>query len=72
MDILTFNVANAHISYDDQTKRLSRINIVKLNFTLGFGTGLILIYHINNEIEVEVIIENSEFSHNNGQYAEGV
>ena len=65
-------VANAHISYDDQTKRMSKINIVKSNFTLGFGTGLILLYHINNEIEVEVIIENSEFSHNNGQYAGGV
>ena len=62
-------VANADFFYDDQTKRLSRINIVKSNFTLGLGTGLIL---YNKETEVEVIIENSEFSHNNGRYAGGV
>ena len=60
------DVGDALIYYDDQVKKLSRVNIVKSNFTLSW------VYNNGNEIEVEVIIENSEFSHNTAQYGGGV
>ena len=65
------NVGNALIYYDDQAKRLSRVNIAKSNFTLGLGSGMTLWYD-NNEIEVEVFIENSMFLHNTAQIGGGV
>ena len=54
-------VANALIYYSEQAKRLSRINIVKSNFTLALGSGMMLVYHVDNEINVEVIIEKGFF-----------
>ena len=66
------DVGNALIYYDDQVKKLSRVNIVKSNFTLGLGSGMSLVYDVDNDIEVEVVIENSEFSHNIVQYGGGV
>ena len=70
-DLKTY-VGNALIYYDDHVKKLSRVNIVKSNFTLGLGSGMSLMYYVDNEIEVEVVIENSEFSHNIVQYGGGV
>ena len=69
---LKTDVGNALIYYDDQVKKLSRVNIVKSNFTLGLGSGMSLVYDVDNDIEVEVVIENSEFSHNIVQYEGGV
>ena len=60
-------LANALIYYREQAKRLSRINIVKSNFTLALGSGIAFVFNVDNEVEVEVIIENSEISHNKGQ-----
>ena len=57
------DVGNAFIYYDDHVKKLSRVNFVKSNFTLVLGSGMSLLYNDDNEIEVEIIIENSEFSH---------
>ena len=65
-------VANVVIYYSEQAKRLSRINIVKSNFTLALGSGMTLVYHVDNEINVEVIIEKSCFSNNNGQTVGGI
>ena len=65
-------VRNGVIYYNNHVKKLSRINIVKSNFTLGLGGGMSLTHDINNEIEVEVVIENSEFSHNIAQSGGGV
>ena len=65
-------VANALIYYNEQAKRLSIINIVKSNFTLALGSGMMLVYHVDNEINVEVIIEKSCFSNNNGQTIGGI
>ena len=45
---------------------------MKPNFKLSLGSGLSLVYYVDNEIEVEVIIENSQFSHNVVQYGGGV
>ena len=61
-------VANVLIYYDDLVKKWSRVNIVKSNFTLSLGSGMTLMYDVYNESEVEVVIENSEFSHNIVQY----
>ena len=69
---LKTDVGNTLIYYDDQVKKLSRVNIVKSNFTLGIGSGMTLVHYFDNEIEVEIIIENSEFSHNIVQYGGGV
>ena len=69
---LKTDVGNALIYYDDQVKKLSRVNIMKSNFTLGLGSGMSLVYNVDNDIEVEIIIENSEFSHNIVQYGGGV
>ena len=66
------DVGNTLIYYDNQVKKLSRVNIVNSNFTLGLGSGMTLVYDVDNKIEVEVIIENSEFSHNIVQYGGGV
>ena len=66
------NVGNGVIYYDDQVKKLSRVNVVKSNFTLGLRSCMTLVYDVDNEIEVEVMIENSEFSHNIVQYGGGV
>ena len=41
---------------------------MKSNFTLGLGGGMSLVYDIDNKVEVEVVIENSEFLHNIAQY----
>ena len=68
---LKTDVGNALIYYDDQVKKLSRVNIVKSNFTLGLGSGMSLVYDVDNDIEVEIIIESSEFSHNIVQYGGG-
>ena len=63
-------LSNALIYFDEQAKRVSRINIAKSNFTLGLGMGMTLWYDSDNEVEVN--IENSEFSHNNCQFGGGV
>ena len=64
------DLGNAVIFYDDQVKRLSRVNIVKSNFTLGSGSGMKFLYFSDNK--VEVIIEKSKFSYNTAQYGGGV
>ena len=66
------NIGTVLIYYDDQVKKLSRVNIVKSNFTLSLRSCMNLVYYADNEIEVEVIIENSQFSHNIVQYGGGV
>ena len=55
---------NTLILYNDQYEAFFRVNIVKSNFTLGLGYGMIMLY--DNDNEAEIIIENSKFSHNNG------
>ena len=45
---------------------------MKSNFTLSLGIGLNLEYDVDNEIEIDVIIYNSEFSHNSFEYVGGV
>ena len=67
---LKYNADNAVIFYDDQVKRLSRVNIVKSNFTLGLGSGMNFSYFSDNK--VEVIIEKSKFSYNTAQYGGGI
>ena len=62
---------NAVIIYDDQVKRLSRVNIAKSNFTLGLGSGITLLNYNDNGVEVGVFIENSKFLHNTAQYDRG-
>ena len=57
---------NVLILYNDQLKILSRVNIIKSNFTMGTGYGMILWYSAENK--AEVIIKNNWFSHNIGQY----
>ena len=50
-------VANVLIYYDDQVKRVSRINIVKSNFTLGLGSGIGLVYDSGNEVKVTLEVQ---------------
>ena len=64
------DLGTAVIFYDDQVKRLSRVNIVKSNFTLGSESGINFLYFSDNE--VEVIIEKSKFSQNTAQYGGGI
>ena len=64
------DLGNAVIFYDDQVKRLSRVNIVKSNFTLGLGSGMKYSYFSDNK--VEVIIEKSKFSQNTAEYGGGI
>ena len=54
-------VGNTRIFSDDQLDRVSRVNIVKSNFTLGSGYGFSLSYVGANK--AEIFIENSRFSH---------
>ena len=54
---------NTLIVYDDQLKKLSRVNILKSNFSLGLGYGMYLWY--SNDNEADVIIENSIYLYNN-------
>ena len=61
---------HAYIVYDDQRKRLFRVNIMKSNFTLGLVAGMDFWYFNYNE--AEVIIENCNFSHNIVGYGGGV
>ena len=58
--------------FNDQVKKMGRVNIVKSNFTLSSGSGMKLVFSNGNE--VEIIIENSEFSHNTaaGQNGGGI
>ena len=60
---------NALNYYYDQVERLSRVNIVKSNFTMGLGCGMTLLYY--NETEADVIINNSIFSHNTNMHSGG-
>ena len=53
---------NVLIVYDDQLKRLSRVIILKSNFSLGLGCGIYLWY--GNDNEANVSIENSMFLNN--------
>ena len=64
-------LGNALIIYDDQVKRLSRVNIAKSNFTLGLGHGITLLNYNDTGFEVRVFIENSKFLHNTAQYEGG-
>ena len=61
---------NALIVYDDQLQRLSRVIIVKSNFSLGLGYGMYLWY--GNDNEANVIIANSMFSNNIARSGGGV
>ena len=60
---------NVLILYDDQLETLSKVNIVKSNFTLGLGYGMVLWY--DNDNGAKVIIEDSVFSQNAAQYEGG-
>ena len=60
---------NILILYDDHLETLSRVNIVKSNFTLGLGYGMVL-WH-DKDSRTKVIIENSVFSQNAAQYEGG-
>ena len=53
---------NALIVYDDQFKKLSRVIIMKSNFSFGLGHGIDLLY--SNDNEANIIIANSMFSNN--------
>ena len=53
---------NTRIISVDQLERVSRVNIVKSNFTLGSGNGISLSYVRANK--AKILIENSKFSHN--------
>ena len=64
------DLGTAVIFYNGQVKRLSRVNIVKSNFTLGLGSGMNFLYFSDNK--VEVIIEKSKFSQNTAQYGGGI
>ena len=61
---------NALIVYDDQLQRLSRVIIMKSNFSLGLGYGMYLWYDIDNK--ANVIIANSVFSNNIARSGGGV
>ena len=63
-------VGNVFIIYNDQINRLSRVHILKSNFTLGFGYGMYLGYGRNNK--AEIVIENSMLSHNIAPFGGGV
>ena len=63
MGVLRWIHRQALIYYVDQVQRLSKDNIVKSNFTLGSESGMTLLYYYNSEVEIEMIIENSEFLH---------
>ena len=41
---------------------------MKSNFTLDLGSGMTMLYYYDCEVEIEIIIENSEFSHNTSWY----
>ena len=58
---------NLLILFNDHLVRLFRVSIVKSNFTLGLGAGIVLLCYN----EAKVTIENSTFSHNFALY-EGV
>ena len=67
----TMDVGTSLNYFNDQVKKMVRVNIVKSNFTLSSGTGMGLVFNNGN---VEIIIENSEFSHNTAadQYGGGI
>ena len=68
-DLETF-VGNVYIEYHDQINRLSRVIILKSNFTLGLGYGIYLF--CDNDYNADVIIENSVFSYNIAFYGGGM
>ena len=41
---------------------------MKSNFTLGLGSGMTMLYYCDCEVDIEIIIENSEFLHNTSWY----
>ena len=61
---------NAFIVYEDHFKRLSRVTVLKSNFSHGLGYGMYLWY--SNDNEANVIIENSMFSNNIARSGGGV
>ena len=61
-----FFVGNVFIFYDDNVSRLSRLSILRSNFTLGLGYGMYFLCDFNNK--VDVIIENNMFSSNIARY----
>ena len=63
---------NAVIFYDNQLKRLSKVNIVNSNFTLSLGYGMALLYFNENDNDIEVTIENNNFLHNTAKYGGGI
>ena len=65
----TLNGGNVLILYDDKLETLTRVNIVKSNFTLGLGYGMALWYL--NDSKANVIIDNSNFLYNVVQYRGG-
>ena len=65
----TLNGGNVLILYDDELETLTRVNIVKSNFTLGLGYGMALWYL--NDSKAYVIIDNSNFLYNAVQYRGG-
>ena len=58
---------NVLILYNNHLERMFRVSIVKSNFTLGLGAGMVLLCYN----EAKIIIKNSTFSHNIAWY-EGV
>ena len=68
-DLETF-VGNAYIFYQDKINRLSRVNILKSNFTLGLGYSIHL--KCDNDNEAEIIIESCILSNNIAEYGGGM
>ena len=64
-----FHGGNVLILYDDEINTLTRVNIVKSNFTLGLGYGMALWYL--NDSKAHVIIDSSKFLYNTVQYRRG-
>ena len=63
-------IGNVYIVYDDNIDRLSKLNILKSNFTLSIGYGMYFFCAYYNKIDV--IIENNMVSSNIGRYGGGV
>ena len=58
----TLNGGNVLILYDEKFETLTKVNVVKSNFTLGLGYGMALWYL--NDSKAYMIIDNSNFLYN--------
>ena len=68
-DVVTFS-GNLLIAFVGLIKRQPQVKIVKSNFTLGSGKGMVLWCDYNNN--PDIIIDNCMFSNNIAQYGGGV